>query len=274
MSRKDLSRRQLLAVGVASTGVVLTAKVAQASDVGKPSSEAHRWGMAIDLDRCSRCQACVVACAAENNVPPLGPEASSRTRPIHWMEVLVPDDGSPARSLLGGDAFPIPCMHCDRPECERVCPVGATQRSDDGIVTQIWDRCIGCRYCMVACPYARRYFNWTAPAWPGGDSSSANPDVAQRAAGVVEKCTLCQHRVRAAVERARLDGEALTDETVVRLPACASACPAQAITFGDLANPDSAVSILAGDPRAARLLEHLGTQPKVFYLRKAPGRDR
>lgn len=267
MSRKELSRRQLLTIGAASTSAALAAKVAQASEGANASAETHRWGMAIDLDRCSRCQACVVACVAENNVPPLGPESSALTRPIHWMEILIPDSESPARNVLGGDAFPIPCMHCDRPECSKVCPVGATQRGDDGIVAQIWDRCIGCRYCMVACPYSRRYFNWTAPAWPGGDPSGSNPDVAQRPAGVVEKCTLCQHRIRRAVERARLDGEPLTDEAVLRLPACASACPAQAITFGDLDNPESVVSALARDPRAARLLEHLGTQPKVFYLR-------
>jgi molybdopterin-containing oxidoreductase family iron-sulfur binding subunit len=269
-SDKLPTRRQVLTMGAAQAVGVLTATVANAAEPGPLQPTLHRpyrWGMAIDLDRCTRCQACVVACAAENNVPPLGAEKAALTRPIHWMEILVPDAESSAVTELGRGPFPIPCMHCDRPECVKVCPVGATQRSDDGIVSQIWDRCIGCRYCMVACPYSRRYFNWTAPTWPGGDPSSANPDVALRPAGVVEKCTLCQHRIRAVVERALLDGESVIDEAVRWLPACASACPPHAITFGDLADPHSALSALARDPRAVRLLGRLGTEPKVFYLR-------
>ena len=267
-SRNDFpTRRQALAMGAASTVGAFAAKAGE-TDPSQPSQlSRHRWGMAIDLDRCTRCQACVVACAAENNVPPLGAETAVLTRPIHWMEILVPDAESSAMTELGRQPFPIPCMHCDRPECVKVCPVGATQRADDGIVSQIWDRCIGCRYCMLACPYSRRYYNWTAPAWPGGDPSSANPDVALRPAGVVEKCTLCQHRIRAVVEHARLDGEPVTDEAVLRLPACASACPPQAITFGDLADPHSELSRLVRDPRAVHLLDRLGTAPKVFYLR-------
>ncbi len=222
--------------------------------------------MAIDLDRCTRCQACVVACAAENNVPPLGAQRSAFTRPIHWMDMLIPEVGG-AASELGHGPAPIPCMHCQRPECVKVCPVGATYQADDGVVAQIWDRCIGCRYCMAACPYGRRYYNWTEPAWPGGDLSSANPDVALRPLGVVEKCTLCQHRIRAVFEHARIDDEPVADEALQRLPACAATCPARAITFGDLADPDSALSRLAKDPRAVQLLARLGTGPKVFYLR-------
>jgi molybdopterin-containing oxidoreductase family iron-sulfur binding subunit len=151
----------------------------------------------------------------------------------------------------------------------RVCPVGATYRTDQGIVAQIWDRCIGCRYCMVACPYSRRYYTWAAPAWPGGDPSSVNPDVALRPAGVVEKCTLCQHRIRARTERARLDEDRVSDDDLVHLPACAATCPSEAITFGDLDDPTSRVAQLAKSPRAVRLLEHLGTGPKVFYLRRS-----
>jgi Fe-S-cluster-containing dehydrogenase component len=220
--------------------------------------------MAIDLDRCTRCQACVVACAAENNVAPLGPAQSASNRPIHWMDMLDPHGRS---WELGPWPAPIPCMHCERPACVKVCPVGACYRSADGVVVQIWDRCIGCRACMVACPYSRRYYNWTAPMWPGGDPSSANPDVAIRPAGVVEKCTFCQHRIRAVLERARLDEEPVDDQKLQRLPACAAACPSGAITFGDLADPHSAVSTLARSGRAGRLLTHLGTHPRVFYLR-------
>ncbi|HEY5282430.1 MAG TPA: 4Fe-4S dicluster domain-containing protein [Polyangia bacterium] len=271
---KLTTRREALVLVVTSTaGVAVTRAVLATEDMSPksagPTGNAHRWGLAIDLDRCLRCHACVVACATENNVPPLGPERSVLTRPIHWMDMLNPDAGS-ASLELGGVSAPIPCMHCERPECVKVCPVGATYKADDGVVIQVWDRCIGCRYCMVACPYGRRYFNWTAPAWPGGDPSSANPDVALRPAGVVEKCTLCQHRIRAALERARLDDEPLSDQAIQRLPACASACPTRAITFGDLADPDSALWRLAKDARAVHLLARLGTGPKVFYLRGKP----
>jgi len=268
---KLTTRRQVLTLAAASTAGAALSKAAKAAGhSAMPSSvragERHRFGMAIDLDRCLRCQACVVACAAENNVPPLGEARSALTRPIHWMDMLIPHAGS-ADSELGPGPAPIPCMHCERPECVKVCPVGATYQADDGVVTQIWDRCVGCRYCMAACPYGRRYFNWTPPAWPGADPSSANPDVAIRPAGVVEKCTLCQHRIRAVFERARLDDEPVVDAALQRLPACAATCPTRAITFGDLADPASALSKLAKDPRAVHLLARLGTGPKVFYLR-------
>jgi len=266
---KLTTRREALVLVATSTAGVVLATGDTSPKSAAPVGNVRRWGLAIDLDRCLRCHACVVACAAENNVPPLGPERAASARPIHWMDMLIPDAGS-AGSELGHVSAPIPCMHCERPECVKVCPVGATYKADDGVVIQVWDRCIGCRYCMVACPYGRRYFNWTTPAWPGGDPSSANPDVALRPAGVVEKCTLCQHRIRAALERARLDDEPLIDQAVQRLPACASACPTRAITFGDLADPDSALSKLAKDARAVHLLARLGTGPKVFYLRGKP----
>ncbi|HEX7505164.1 MAG TPA: 4Fe-4S dicluster domain-containing protein [Polyangia bacterium] len=268
---KLTTRREVLTLAAASTAGAALSKAAKAAGSSTapssvPVGEFHRFGLAIDLDRCLRCQACVVACAAENNVPALGPERAALTQPIHWMDMLIPAAGS-AGSELGHDPVPLPCMHCDRPECVKVCPVGATYVADDGVVAQIWDRCIGCRYCMAVCPYGRRYFNWTLPVWPGANPSSANPDVAMRPAGVVEKCTLCQHRIRAVFERARIDDEPVVDEAIQRLPACAATCPARAITFGDLSDPTSALSKLARDPRAVQLLARLGTGPKVFYLR-------
>jgi menaquinone reductase, iron-sulfur cluster-binding subunit len=266
--RDRSTRREALALAAAA-GVTLARPAHAGTKAAAPtgaSARPRRFGMAIDLDRCLRCQACVVACAAENNVPPLGREGRTKSRPIHWMDMLVLPARGPFTGL-GRGAVPIPCMHCEEPACTRVCPVGATYRADDGVVAQVWERCIGCRYCMIACPYSRRYYNLGAPAWPGGDPSSVNPDVAVRPAGVVEKCTLCDHRIRARYERARLDEEPLTDADLQRLPACAATCPAEAITFGDLADPKSALSALLASPRAVRLLEHLGTGPKIFYLR-------
>ena len=266
---RQASRREVLTLATAAAvGTAVKRSPALAAEhetePGGRKPGASQWGMAIDLDRCTRCRACVVACAAENNVVPLGSSRSASTRPIHWMEMLDPL----ARDWeLGRWPAPIPCMHCERPECVKVCPVGACYRSEDGVVVQVWDRCMGCRGCMLACPYSRRYYNWAAPSWPGGDPSSANPDVATRPAGMVEKCTLCLHRIRAVVERARLDEEAVADQAVQRLPACAAACPSRAITFGDLADPQSALSRLAQSTRAVRLLAHLGTRPRVFYLR-------
>ena len=266
---KPSTRREALAWAAAAG--VAWARPARAAEPAPPTAAppdpgSHRFGMAIDLDRCLRCQACVVACAAENNVPPLGREGAAQSRPIHWMDMLWPKARG---STLGHEPMPIPCMHCERPECVQVCPVGATYRADDGVVAQIWDRCIGCRYCMIACPYSRRYYNWSEPAWPGGNPSCANPDVAMRPAGVVEKCTLCHHRIRARYERARLDEELVPDEELQRLPACAATCPTEAITFGNFADPNSALAALAKSPRAVRLLEHLGTRPRVFYLRRS-----
>jgi molybdopterin-containing oxidoreductase family iron-sulfur binding subunit len=267
------SRREVLGL-VAGAAVAVVERKAPAApgglDEGRPAAATTpQWALAIDLYRCTRCEACVVACAAENNVAPLDGRSSELARAIHWMDMLEPDPrGSPWE--LGQWPIPIPCMHCEDPPCVKVCPVGACYRSDDGIVVQIWDRCIGCRSCMVACPYSRRYYNWVAPDWSGAKANGANPDVAIRPAGVVEKCTLCHHRIRAVLERARLEEEKPEDASLERLPACAAACPSRAITFGNLADPQAAVAKAAHSSRAISLLAHLGTRPRVFYLRGKP----
>ncbi len=222
-----------------------------------------RFGMAIDLDRCTGCEACVAACRVENNVPfPEPGEAGGRD--ISWIEVLATVEGEYPRARA--KFLPLPCMHCEHAPCVKVCPVGATYKTEDGLTGQIYARCIGCRYCTTACPYTRRYFNWGAPKWQEPLEQMLNPDVSVRPKGVVEKCTFCTQRIRRVKEDARREKRPLRDEDLRRLPACAETCPAEAITFGDLEDPQSEVSRLTRSPRAFHLLEDLGTHPSVVYL--------
>lgn len=225
-----------------------------------------RWGMVIDLDRCTGCQACTVACRAENNVPVAGPEQAAKGRAIFWNEVLPVVEGKYPQTRVR--YIPMPCMHCDNPPCVKVCPVHATYKNPEGIVAQIFNRCIGCRYCTVACPYSRRFFNWYAPSQPEAGERQMNPEVSVRPKGVVEKCLFCYHRLRAVKEKARKENRAIRDEEVVRLPACCQVCPSKARYFGDLDDHESTVAKLAHSTRAYQLQEDLGTHPKVFYLRE------
>src|SRR5512145_138609 len=218
-----------------------------------------RWGMVIDLDRCTGCQACVIACKAENNVAAVGATEALRGRIISWMQVLAEgDDEHPGEVRR---FIPRPCLQCDDPPCTKVCPVYATYRNPEGIVAQIYARCIGCRFCMAACPYNAKYFNWRGYQT---DAPGRNPDVSVRPKGVVEKCTFCHHRLQKARERALAERRNLAPGEYV--PACAEACPARAIAFGDLGGPGSEVSRLARSPRAFRLQEEVGTKPTVIYL--------
>lgn len=275
----DAPRRALLggAVVAGAAGLVTlgrsrpagAAAEPRAADLPVPATphavRRHRWGMAIDLDRCTACGSCTIACREENNVPVLGPgDGNDGARP-EWMSLL--SRSSDHHGSLP-EILPYPCQHCEDAPCTKACPVGATFTDSDGIVAQIYDRCIGCRYCMVACPYGRRSFNWREPEWAGNLVQLLNPDVATRPKGVVEKCTFCHHRVRQAKEKAALEGRGPTDDEMRHLTACAAACPAQAIVFGDLLDPDSEVSQQHRDPRGFRLLEHLGTKPAVVYLKR------
>lgn len=225
-----------------------------------------RWGMVIDLDKCTGCQTCTVACRAENNVPFAGPEETGLGRAMFWHQVLSAIEGEYPHVRLR--FVPRPCQQCDNAPCIKVCPVGATYKDEEGIIRMDYGRCIGCRYCVTACPYGARYFNWYNPRWPEPMAEYLNPDVRPGPGGVVQKCTFCIHRLRQAQTKAGEEGRELTDAEAVLLPACNRACPASARYFGDLDEPHSTVSMLARSRRAFRLLEELGTEPKVIYLQE------
>ena len=221
-----------------------------------------RWGMVIDLERCNGCQACEVACRSENNIPVGGPQAADENRTISWMKVHAQTEGEwpNVRTRF----VPQLCMHCDRPPCTLVCPVEATSLDEEGIVNQIYARCIGCRYCANACPYTAKFFNWKRPVIPEEAVPGLNPDVSVRPVGVIEKCTFCHHRLQKAREQARSENRPLREGDYV--PACTDSCPTGAIVFGDLDDHRQRVAQLSEDPRAFRLHEGLGTLPKVYYL--------
>jgi molybdopterin-containing oxidoreductase family iron-sulfur binding subunit len=224
-----------------------------------------RWGMVIDLDRCTGCGSCTVACAVENNISVPPPQAGER-KGIVWLrvETLTNGHGAPgARAAF----LPIACQQCGHePPCVTVCPQNAVDIDPQtGIVSQIPQRCLGCRYCMAACPYHARSFTWWDPEWPQGQELLLNPEVTPRMRGVAEKCNFCHARLHAAKLKAAAEGRGhpRADEVV---PACAEACPTHAIQFGDLDDGQTEVGRLAHGNRAFRLLEGLGTDPKVVYL--------
>lgn len=239
-----------------------------------------RWSMVIDLDKCVACQGCSIACRFENNTPPVKPSEALKGRAIRWNDVFpLP----PHQTKVSGEHkqeathyLPRPCMHCDNPPCIKVCPVQATFMDETGIVRQNYARCIGCRFCTMACPYGVRYFNWYEPEWEDSLAEYRNPDRIEgpgnlegpspRPKGVVEKCTFCIHRLEKA--RARSEAEDRNFRADEFVPACVQTCIGKARFFGDMDDPQSAVSMLAESPRAFRLMEELGTHPKVIYLRE------
>jgi molybdopterin-containing oxidoreductase family iron-sulfur binding subunit len=235
--------------------------------------EGHFWGMVVDLSACTGCAACVVACQAENNVAVVGKDEVRRGREMHWIRVdryYTGSEEAPATVYQ-----PMMCQHCDHAPCETVCPVLATVHSSDGLNQQVYNRCVGTRYCANNCPYKVRRFNWFNYAnnekfYYAMNSDLGrmvlNPDVVVRSRGVMEKCSLCIQRIQEGKLKGRHSPEGLRDGDIKT--ACQQACPADAIVFGDLNDRGSTVSHRQTDPRFYHVLEDLGTRPGVGYLTK------
>ena len=226
----------------------------------------HRWAMTIDLTLCIGCAACVAACYVENNVPVVGPEDHLHGREMSWLRIepFYDESGHP-------EFLPMLCQHCHYAPCEPVCPVYAAYHNPEGLNIQVYNRCIGTRYCSHNCPYKVRRFNWWTHRPPEPLERMRNPDLSARTRGMMEKCTFCIQRIRAAKDKAKDDGRPVRDGEVVT--ACAQSCPTGAIVFGDLNDAASRVAALVRSERAYRVFEQLGTEPSVWYLKKKMRRE-
>ena len=236
-----------------------------------------QWGMVVDIDKCTGCQSCVVACQSENNVP-INEEAHfNQRRAIEWIRVERYWEGE--FPDVKARFIPLFCQQCGDAPCEPVCPVYATYHNSEGLNVQVYNRCIGTRFCANNCPYQVRFFNFWEPAWPETLKNQLNPDVTVRSRGIMEKCTFCVQRIRRSSREADKEGEELQDGDRALNPACVNACPTEALMFGDLNNSESKVAKKAEKElrgttparkggRGYHLLDEFGTHPKVVYLKK------
>jgi molybdopterin-containing oxidoreductase family iron-sulfur binding subunit len=242
------------------------------ANLGDYATRQPRWAMAIDLASCTGCSACVTACYAENNLATVGDDLVTRHRQMSWMRIERYWRGGEGGEPVRGVVTPMLCQQCELAPCEPVCPVYAAYHTPDGLNGQVYNRCVGTRYCANNCAYKVRYFNWynyaeiggEFEAWPSPLNWQLNPDVTVREKGVMEKCTFCVQRIRGAQHKARLENRAVQDGEIT--PACAQSCPSEAIVFGDLHDKASRVAQLSADPRGYHVLEALNTRPGITYL--------
>ena len=253
---------------------------------------AESWGMIVDLDKCTGCQACVVACQAENNIPINEEEHFNQRRAIQWIRVERYWEGE--FPDVKARFVPIFCQQCADAPCEPVCPVYATYHNSEGLNVQVYNRCIGTRFCANGCPYHARFFNFWEPKWPESLTNQLNPDVTVRSRGIMEKCTFCIQRIRrtgreAVQKHGNKSGETIFEDPELERainPACVNACPTETLVFGDLSemlvarregerlprNPKNKAQAIVKkeleEGRGYRILEELGTNPSVIYLRK------
>ncbi len=273
----DLTRRDFLIVGGTAAGSIVAAqllttgplspfaslKQEQVEGINEESANlaGHRWGMLINLDKCIGCEYCLRACSATNDVMvdlPVDGKPVDKLRPEKPWNIVVQEKTSVGTPFF----FSRPCLHCGDAPCVEVCPVKATYHREDGLVVMNYDKCIGCRYCEIACPYDARKFNWQQYTVPNPYVPTWGiPEVERRPRGVVEKCTFCIHRIDAGIKNGFTPGEDMEAS-----PACVNICPVGARLFGDLNDPNSQVSQAIATEATIRLREELGTEPSVYYV--------